>query len=146
MKPGTPPLKSTRLLDQMRERIRYMHYSLGTGKVYLYWVRFFIRWHGRGGKCSIHATSGLLAVHNRDNDPTSQPKASAMRPTFRPELVTIPWTTPGLSLISCSTSGRYGVDRASSTTGRYGKPLGIPLRQPTTQPVNRLEALGSCGF
>ncbi|MBT9476402.1 MAG: integrase [Polaromonas sp.] len=45
MKPGAPPLKSTRLLDQVRERNRTMHYSLSTGKVYLYWVRFFIRWH-----------------------------------------------------------------------------------------------------
>ena len=43
MKPGNPPLQSVRLLDQMRERIRYMHYSLSTEKVYLYWVRFFIR-------------------------------------------------------------------------------------------------------
>ena len=43
MKPGTPPLQPTRLLDQLRERIRYMHYSLSTEKVYLYWVRFFIR-------------------------------------------------------------------------------------------------------
>ena len=50
MKPGTPPLKSARLLDQMRERIRYLHYSLSTEKVYLYWVRFFIRRHGRAGK------------------------------------------------------------------------------------------------
>ena len=48
LKPGTPPLKSTRLLDQMRERIRYMHYSLSTERIYLYWVRFFIHWHGRG--------------------------------------------------------------------------------------------------
>jgi len=47
MKPGTPPLQSTRLLDQLRERIRHMHYSLSTEKVYLYWVRLFIRWHGR---------------------------------------------------------------------------------------------------
>ena len=30
MKPGTPPLKSTRLMDQMRESIRYLHYSLST--------------------------------------------------------------------------------------------------------------------
>jgi hypothetical protein len=30
MKLGTPPLKSTRLMDQMRERIRYLHYSLKT--------------------------------------------------------------------------------------------------------------------
>jgi hypothetical protein len=43
MKPGTPVLQSTRLLDQVRERIRYMHYSLKTEKVYLYWARFFIR-------------------------------------------------------------------------------------------------------
>ena len=44
MKPGAPPLQSARLLDQVRERIRYLHYSLKTEKAYLYWVRFFIRW------------------------------------------------------------------------------------------------------
>lgn len=49
MKPGTPVLRSTRLLDQVREHVRYLHYSLSTEKVYLYWVRFFIRWHGRAG-------------------------------------------------------------------------------------------------
>ena len=35
MKPGNPPLQSIRLPDQMRERIRYMHYSLSTETVYL---------------------------------------------------------------------------------------------------------------
>lgn len=40
-------LRSVRLLDQLRERIRYLHYSLQTEKTYLYWARFFIRWHGR---------------------------------------------------------------------------------------------------
>jgi len=49
MKPGTPVLRSTRLLDQVRERARYLNYSLSTEKAYLYWVRFFIRWHGRSG-------------------------------------------------------------------------------------------------
>lgn len=44
MKPGTPLLHSTRLLDQVRERVRYLHYSLKTGKAYLYWGRFFVRW------------------------------------------------------------------------------------------------------
>ena len=44
MKPRAPPLQSSRLLDQVRERIRYMHYRLATEKVYLYWVRFFVRW------------------------------------------------------------------------------------------------------
>lgn len=40
MKPGTPPLKSARLLDHVKERTRYLHYSLKTEKAYLYWIRF----------------------------------------------------------------------------------------------------------
>ena len=40
MKPGTPLLQSTRLLDQVRGRIRCLHYSLKTEKAYLQWVRF----------------------------------------------------------------------------------------------------------
>ncbi len=43
MKPGAPSLQSSRLLDQVRERVRYMHYSLKTEKAYLYWIRFYIR-------------------------------------------------------------------------------------------------------
>lgn len=47
MKPGNrPPLRSVRLLDQLRERIRYRHYSLRTEQAYVYWVRCFIRFHG----------------------------------------------------------------------------------------------------
>ena len=46
-KVGAPVLQSTRVLDQLRERIRYLHYSLQTEKAYVYWARFFIRWHGR---------------------------------------------------------------------------------------------------
>lgn len=49
VKPGTPVLQSTHVLDPLRERIRYMHYSLSTEQVYVYWVRFFIRWSGNGG-------------------------------------------------------------------------------------------------
>ena len=44
MKPGAPVLQSTRLLDQVREWIRYLQYSLKTEKAYLHWARFFIRW------------------------------------------------------------------------------------------------------
>ncbi|HVY06261.1 MAG TPA: integron integrase [Burkholderiales bacterium] len=44
-KPGKPPLQSTRLLDRVRERIRYLHYSMRTEKVYVYWIRYFVRWH-----------------------------------------------------------------------------------------------------
>lgn len=40
-----PPLQSKRLLDQLRERIRFLHYSLRTEEAYVYWCRAFIRFH-----------------------------------------------------------------------------------------------------
>ena len=44
MKPSMPPLQTARLFDQLRERVRYPHYSLKTDKAYLYWIRFLIRY------------------------------------------------------------------------------------------------------
>ena len=41
-----PPLQSDRLLDQLRERIRYLHYSIRTEQAYVYWVDAFVRFHG----------------------------------------------------------------------------------------------------
>ena len=41
-----PPLQSKRILDQVRERVRYLHYSVRTEEAYLYWIRGFIRWSG----------------------------------------------------------------------------------------------------
>ncbi len=43
---GWPPLQSARLLDQVRERVRYLHYSLRTEESYLHWIKAFIRFHG----------------------------------------------------------------------------------------------------
>ena len=39
-----PPLQSTKILEQVRERTRYLHYSIRTEAAYLYWIRNFIRW------------------------------------------------------------------------------------------------------
>jgi site-specific recombinase XerD len=41
-----PALQSTRLLDQLREPIRYLHDSLRTEQACLLWIRAFIRRHG----------------------------------------------------------------------------------------------------
>lgn len=41
-----PPLRSVKVLDQLRERLRYQHYSLRTEQAYVHWVRAFIRFHG----------------------------------------------------------------------------------------------------
>lgn len=42
-----PPLSGHRLLDQVRERVRYLHYSLRTEEAYVYWIRAFILFHGK---------------------------------------------------------------------------------------------------
>lgn len=39
------PAPAPRLLDQVRDRIRYKHYSYRTEQAYVYWVRFFVKWH-----------------------------------------------------------------------------------------------------
>lgn len=47
MKPASPPvLRATRLLDQVRELIRYKKYSLRTEQAYVQWVRMFVKWQG----------------------------------------------------------------------------------------------------
>ncbi len=40
------PPQAPRLLDQVRERIRYLHYSIRTEAAYVQWIRSFVRFHG----------------------------------------------------------------------------------------------------
>ena len=47
-KTSVPVFKSTRLLDQLREQIRRLHYSLRTEEAYVYWVKNFIRFQCAG--------------------------------------------------------------------------------------------------
>ena len=44
-----------RLLDQLRERIRYLHYSLRTEQAYVHWVRAYVRFHGMRHPASMGA-------------------------------------------------------------------------------------------
>jgi len=41
-----PRLQAVKLLDQVRERVRFLHYSLRTEQAYVHWVRAFVRFHG----------------------------------------------------------------------------------------------------
>lgn len=101
VKPGNPPLLSVRLLDQMRERIRYMHYSLSTEKVYLYWVRFFIRWSGHGGPMrhprnmgapEVEAFLSMLATERKVSASTHNQALSALLFLYREVLsIDLPW-------------------------------------------------------
>ena len=40
-------LKSVRPLDQVRERIRYVHYSIRSADADVHWIKAFIRFHDR---------------------------------------------------------------------------------------------------
>lgn len=101
MKPRSPVLQSTRLLDQVRERIRYMHYSLSTEKTYLHWVKFFVRWHGRNGVMrhprdmaglEIEQFLTMLATERRVSTSTHNQALSALLFLYREVLgVKLPW-------------------------------------------------------
>lgn len=49
-KPVSHIAQSARLPDRLREVLRYKHYSLHTNETCLYWVPFFVRWHGCSGQ------------------------------------------------------------------------------------------------
>ena len=87
-----PPLRSVRLLDQVRERIRYLHYSLSTEKVYLYWVRFFIRWNANSGQMrhprdmgasEVEAFLTMLATERKVSASTHNQALSALLFLYR---------------------------------------------------------------
>jgi integron integrase len=97
MKPDKPPLQSARLLDQVKERARYLHYSLSTEKVYVYWVRFFIRWHGLRhprdmGAREVEAFLTMLATERRVSSSTHSQALSALLFLYREVLdLRLPW-------------------------------------------------------
>jgi integron integrase len=56
-------LTAARLLDQVRERIRYLHYSLRTEQAYVRWIRQFIRSTGlrHPRECGVHEVEAFLS-------------------------------------------------------------------------------------
>jgi integrase len=67
-KPCKPPLTATRLLDQVRGRIRYLHYSLRTEQAYVRWIRQFIRSTGlrHPRECGVHEIEAFLSLLAND--------------------------------------------------------------------------------
>ena len=91
---GSPPL---RLLDALRERLRYMHYSLRTEEAYVYWVRGFIRWAGLRhprdlGAGEVQDFLIMLANERRVAAATHRQALSALLFLYREVLgVDMPW-------------------------------------------------------
>jgi integron integrase len=90
-------LVSTRLLDQLRERLRYMHYSIRTEEVYAYWVRLFVRFHGmrhpaRMGRDEVVAFLSHLANERQVAPSTHKQALSALLFLYRHVLDgELPW-------------------------------------------------------
>jgi integron integrase len=69
----------TRLLDQVRDKIRTLHYSRRTGKTYTHWIRKFINFHNNRhpkdmGAREIERFLTYLATH-RNVSPSTQNQA-----------------------------------------------------------------------
>jgi len=62
--------KSTWLLDQLREQIRYLHYSLRTEEADVYWVKDLVLFHDLKhprdmGQAEIEAFFTYLAIQRK---------------------------------------------------------------------------------
>jgi integron integrase len=78
-----------------------MHYSLSTEKTYLYWVRFYVRWAGRGGNMrhprdmgapEVEAFLSMLATERRVSASTRNQTLSALLFLYREVLaIDLPW-------------------------------------------------------
>ena len=92
-----PGQKPSMLLAGLRERLRYMHYSLRTEEAYVYWVRDFVRWssgrHPRDvGQPGVEAYLIMLANERRVAAATHRQALSALLFLYREVLGTdLPW-------------------------------------------------------
>jgi integron integrase len=86
-----------RLLDQCRARMRTKHYSLRTEKTYLYWILFFIRWHGTRhpkdmGGPEVEAFLSHLATARQVSASTQNQALAALLFLYREVLdIDLPW-------------------------------------------------------
>ncbi|MBL8524292.1 MAG: integron integrase [Betaproteobacteria bacterium] len=92
-----PVLQSTRILDQVRERIRYLHYAKSTEEAYVYWIRFYIRWAGTRhpremGKDEVKGFLTFLAAKRSVSSSTHRVALSALLFLYQKVLgVELPW-------------------------------------------------------
>jgi integron integrase len=88
-----------RLLDQLREAVRYLHYSIRTEEAYVQWVRAFIRFHGlrhprEMGKAEVEAFLSHLANARKVSPSTHKQALSALLFLYRQVLsIELPWMT-----------------------------------------------------
>jgi integrase len=86
-----------RLLDQVRERIRFPHYSIRTEEAYIGWIRRFILFHGKRhpremSAPEVEAFLSNLATQGRVTASTQNQALSAILFLYRQVLrIELPW-------------------------------------------------------
>lgn len=97
LRPADPPPARPRLLDQVRDAIRYRHYSYRTEQAYVEWVRRFVRFHRlrhptEMGAEEVVAFLSHLAIERSVSASTHQQALSALLFLYRDVLcVELPW-------------------------------------------------------
>ena len=96
-----------RLLDALRERLRYMHYSLRTEEAYVHWVRGFVLWSGRRHPREMGAAEVrdfLTMLANSLPMPMLQPSPSPPAPHAREPFFPCYRATPSFTAAATSAS------------------------------------------
>ena len=97
MQTNTTPTQSKKLLDQVRDKIRFKHYSLSTENTYLSWIKQFILYHGKRhpvdmGAAEVEAFLTYLATQRQVSSSTQNQALSAILFLYREVLaITLPW-------------------------------------------------------
>jgi len=93
-----PPAAPLRLLDALRQQIRYRHYSMRTEDAYVHWVRLFVRFHGGHrhpldmGRPEVEAFLAWLAAERGVAPRTHQQALSALLFLYQKVLnQALPW-------------------------------------------------------
>lgn len=91
--PPPPP----RLLDQLRQEIRYLHYSIRTEQAYVHWVRAFVRFHdlrhpAELGHGAVESFLTWLATEQQVSVSTHKQALSALLFLYQKVLrLSVPW-------------------------------------------------------
>jgi site-specific recombinase XerD len=95
--PAVDPPRPPRLLDQVRDRIRFRHYSLRTEVTYIDWIRRYVLFHGKRHPRDLgaeHVTAFLsaLATDRRVSASTQNQALSAVLFLYKEVLaIELPW-------------------------------------------------------
>jgi len=94
---NTTSAQPKKLLDQVRDKIRFKHYSLSTEKTYIAWIKQFILYHHKRhpvemGSLEVEAFLTYLATQRNVSSSTQNQALSAILFLYREVLaVNLPW-------------------------------------------------------